>query len=152
MSSYILKVLSANESISYSAKLSIWSMSHLITLGAICLLSSILGGGWIMLLIAAAFFLTVYLRYISTELVITNKRVIAKFGFISRKTVEINIGKIESVQVDQPLFGRIFNYGSLIVAGAGTPQAPIPGIKDPMSFRSAFVETQEKALAFKPAA
>jgi uncharacterized membrane protein YdbT with pleckstrin-like domain len=49
--------------------------------------------------------------------------VIAKFGFISRSTVELNIHKIESIQVDQGIFGRLFNFSSIIVAGAGNPQA-----------------------------
>jgi uncharacterized membrane protein YdbT with pleckstrin-like domain len=82
-------------------------------------------------------------RYLTTEMAITNKRVIAKFGFISRRTVEINLQRIESIQVHQGLFGRIFNYGSIVVAGAGNPQAPIPGISDPMGFRRSFSESQE---------
>ena len=75
----------------------------------------------------------------------TNKRVIAKFGFISRKTIELNISKVESIQVNQGILGRIFNYGTLIVSGAGNPQAPIPGISDPMAFRRSFMESQDQA-------
>lgn len=74
----------------------------------------------------------------TTELAITNKRVIAKFGLISRRTVEINLVKIESIQVRQGILGRILNYGSIIVSGAGNPQAPIPNIKNPMKFRMEF--------------
>lgn len=74
----------------------------------------------------------------------TNKRVIAKFGFISRQTIELNIGKVESIQVSQGILGRVFNFGSLVFAGAGNPQAPIPGISDPMTFRRVFMETQDE--------
>ena len=74
---------------------------------------------------------------------ITNKRVIAKFGFISRRTVEIKLSKVESMQVDQGIFGRMLDYGSLVVSGAGNPQAPIPGISDPIPFRTRFMEIQE---------
>ena len=70
--------------------------------------------------------------------------VIAKFGFISRRTVEININEVESIQVDQGILGRIFNYGTLVIAGAGDPQAPIPGISEPMAFRRAFIEAQDQ--------
>jgi uncharacterized membrane protein YdbT with pleckstrin-like domain len=91
------------------------------------------------------FWIMALIRYKTTELAFTNKRVIAKFGFISRQTVELNINKVESIQVNQGIFGRIFNYGTLVISGAGNPQAPIPGISDPMSFRRAFMESQDSA-------
>ncbi|MFZ3286213.1 MAG: PH domain-containing protein [Telluria sp.] len=134
MAKYVQSVLSANEKVEYEAKVSVWSLWFLIFLGVVFLMLNGLG---------IVFFVVAYLKYISTELAITNKRVIAKSGFISRKTVEINLSKIESMQVEQGLFGRMLNYGSLVVAGAGTPQAPIPGISDPIRFRNAFVATQE---------
>jgi hypothetical protein len=83
--------------------------------------------------------------YKTTELAFTNKRVIAKFGLISRKTIELNISKVESMQVNQGILGRIFNYGTLVISGVGNPQAPILGISDPMSFRRAFMESQDSA-------
>lgn len=80
----------------------------------------------------------------TTEIAITNKRVIAKFGLISRTTIETRIEKIETIQVKQGVIGRMFNYGSLIVSGAGTPQAPVPGISSPLDFRRRFNEIQEE--------
>ena len=85
-----------------------------------------------------------FIRYKSTEVAYTNKRVIAKFGFIRRETVELNINKVESMQVTQGVLGRIFNFGSLVISGAGNPQAPIPGISRPMTFRKSFMEYQDK--------
>lgn len=76
-----------------------------------------------------------------TELAITNKRIIAKFGIVSRRTIEINLHKIESIQVNQGIFGRLLNYGSIVIAGAGNPQAPIPNIDNPLEFRRKFMET-----------
>ncbi len=87
------------------------------------------------------------ITYYTTELAITNKRVIAKFGFIRRNTVEINISKIESIQIDQGIRGRIFNFGSIIVSGAGNPVAPIPGISSPLEFRKMFFKVQEGGSA-----
>lgn len=87
--------------------------------------------------------LTAFLHKISTELAITDRRVIAKFGFIRRNTVEISLSKIESIQVNQGLLGRVFDFGSLVVSGAGNPQAPIPGICRPLDFRKNFTEAQE---------
>jgi uncharacterized membrane protein YdbT with pleckstrin-like domain len=135
MSSYLESVLSAGEVVKYEAKVSMWSMIPLFFLGLLFL--PLYGFGLLFLLIA-------YLRFISTELAVTNKKVIAKFGFIRRDTIELLLPKIESIQVKQSLFGRMLNYGSIVVAGAGNTQAPIPGISSPIEFRKRFLETQEQ--------
>ena len=136
MASYIEGALIKDERIVYTGHVSLWQMAWLIMLGIILLPA--FGLGLIFLFIA-------WIKYKTTELAITNKRVIAKFGFISRRTVEININKIESIQVDQSITGRIFNYGTLLISGAGEPQAPILGISKPMEFRKAFMEAQDQA-------
>lgn len=142
MASYIEGALIGDEKVIYTGRVSLWSLSPLIIFGVIGLF--FYGLGLILWLIA-------FLRYKTTELAFTNKRVIAKFGFISRQTVELNISKVESIQVNQGIFGRIFNYGSLVVSGAGNPQAPIPGISDPMAFRRSFMESQDQAAQPKQA-
>jgi uncharacterized membrane protein YdbT with pleckstrin-like domain len=134
MASYIESALTKGEQVVYQGKVSVWSMGALLLIGLILL--PLYGLGLIFWAIAA-------IRYLTTELAITNKRVIAKFGLISRATIEINLQKIESIQVRQGILGRICNYGSIVVAGAGSPQAPVPGISDPMKFRRAFIDTQE---------
>ena len=48
--------------------------------------------------------------------------------------------------MQQGVLGRIFDYGSLVISGAGTPQAPVTGISNPMGFRRAFMEAQDKAF------
>ena len=136
--SYVNDSLISGERVIHTAKVSIWSLTPLILLGI--LLLGFFGLGLVLFVVA-------YLRYISTELAFTNKRVIAKFGFISRKTIEMNIGKVESIQVNQGILGRIFDYGSLVVSGAGNPQAPIPGIAAPMAFRKAYMEHADSANA-----
>jgi uncharacterized membrane protein YdbT with pleckstrin-like domain len=131
MASYIESTLIEGEQIVYTGHVSLWSLTPLILLGLVLL--PLFGVGLI-------FWLMAFIRYKSTEVAITNKRVIAKSGFISRKTIEMSLSKVESVQVDQSLLGRVFDFGTLIVSGAGNPQAPIPGISDPMSFRRACME------------
>jgi uncharacterized membrane protein YdbT with pleckstrin-like domain len=54
-----------------------------------------------------------------TEIAVTNRRVIYKTGFIRRVTTEINMDKVESVDVDQTILGRIFGYGDIYVHGTG---------------------------------
>jgi uncharacterized membrane protein YdbT with pleckstrin-like domain len=133
MASYVEGSLTNGEQVIYQGKVSVWSLLPLIILGFIFLFG----------LIGILFWIAAAIRYFTTELAITNKRVIAKFGLISRSTIEINLQKIESIQVNQGILGRIFDYGSIVVSGAGNPQAPIPGISKPLQFRRAFLDTQE---------
>lgn len=136
MSSYVEDALVKDEKIVHLGHISLWSLWHLIALGIVLLPA--VGIGLIFLIIA-------YVRYKTTELAITTKRVIVKSGFIRRSTIEININKVESIQVDQEILGRLFNFGTLVISGAGTPQAPITGISGPMDFRRAFIEAQDRA-------
>ena len=81
--------------------------------------------------------LVAMVRRNSTELAVTNRRVIAKFGVIGRRTIEMNLAKIESVRVEQSMMGRLFGFGSLVVVGTGSTLDPIPYIADPIAFRQA---------------
>jgi len=136
MTSYVEGALVKDEKIVHLGRISLWSLWHLFALGLLLLPVFALG---------LIFWLLAYVRYKTTELAITTKRVIVKHGFIRRRTVEININKVESIQVDQEILGRMFNFGTLVVAGAGDPQAPIAGISSPMAFRKAFIEAQDQA-------
>lgn len=74
------------------------------------------------------------------EFAITNKRVIIKTGLISRKTFEMNHSKIESINVDQGILGRILGYGSISIVGSGGTREVFPNIKNPLEFRKKFQE------------
>lgn len=74
------------------------------------------------------------------EFAITNKRVIIKTGLISRKTFEMNHSKIESVNVDQSILGRILGYGTISIVGSGGTKEVFPNIKNPLKFRKKFQE------------
>ncbi|MDD2986491.1 PH domain-containing protein [Flavobacterium sp.] len=78
-------------------------------------------------------------RY-TDEFAITNKRVIIKTGLISRKTFEMNHSKIESVNVDQSIMGRILGYGTIGIVGSGGTREVFPNIKNPLAFRKKFQE------------
>jgi len=71
----------------------------------------------------------------TTELAVTSKRVIAKFGLIRRNTVELNHSKVESLNVDQSIVGRILGFGTLVINGTGGGKTPIPSIDSPLEFR-----------------
>jgi len=87
-----------------------------------------------------------WVRVRSTEVAITNRRVIAKFGFIKRHTVEINLEKVEALRVEQGFWGRLLNYGTIFVSGAGSSVAPFPDIADPLVFRRKFMEATSRPL------
>jgi len=76
----------------------------------------------------------------SDEFVITNKRIICKTGIISRKTLEMNLNKIETVNVDQSIFARLFGYGTITVIGTGGTRESFPDIANAVEFRKRFQE------------
>lgn len=73
----------------------------------------------------------------NTELALTNKRVISKYGLIRRHNMDTNLDKIEGVSFNQGLLGRILGYGSVIIRGTGGDHQPVPYIADPMAFKNA---------------
>ncbi len=133
MASYVEDALVKDERVVHLGHISLWSLWHLIAFGV---LLAPVGVGLILLGIA-------YVRFKSTELAVTTRRIIVKHGFISRQTIEINLSKAESVQVDQSVWGRMFNFGTLVISGTGTSHAPLTGIAEPMAFRKAFIEAQD---------
>jgi uncharacterized membrane protein YdbT with pleckstrin-like domain len=81
-------------------------------------------------------FIAAAIRRASTELAITDQRVILKRGVIARHTIEMNRSKVESVDVDQSVLGRIFGYGTVLVRGTGGSLEPMQSISHPLRFRS----------------
>jgi uncharacterized membrane protein YdbT with pleckstrin-like domain len=72
----------------------------------------------------------------TTETDVTNMRVVHKTGFIQRRTFEMSLDKVESVDVNQSILGRIFNYGDVTVRGVGEGAETIATIASPLAFRS----------------
>jgi uncharacterized membrane protein YdbT with pleckstrin-like domain len=77
-----------------------------------------------------------FLRRVTTEVAVTDHRVIFKSGLLSRHTIEMNRAKVESVDVDQTVLGRLFGYGTVIVRGTGGSLEPMQNISDPIAFRT----------------
>jgi uncharacterized membrane protein YdbT with pleckstrin-like domain len=85
-----------------------------------------------------------YLKLRSIEQGITNKRVILKTGIISRKSEEMKISSIETVEIDQGILGRIFGFGSIKVTGRGISDLIYKNIDQPMQVKKA-IESVEAA-------
>ena len=96
----------------------VWVLASVLTLG---------------LLAPVALFIWLTLR--SVEQGLTNKRVITKRGIISRKTDEMKISSVETVELDQGVFGRILGYGNVRITGRGTSDVIIRNVEDPMDVK-----------------
>lgn len=83
----------------------------------------------------------------NTEMAVTNKRVIIKTGWLSRKTLEMNLGKVENIGVDQGPFARLWNYGKVTVVGTGGTREPFDYVAAPLDFRRAVQAQTEAARA-----
>ena len=73
----------------------------------------------------------------TTETDVTNMRIVHKTGFIKRRTFEMSLDKVESVDVNQSIIGRIMNYGDVTIMGVGEGKETISTIASPLSFRNA---------------
>jgi uncharacterized membrane protein YdbT with pleckstrin-like domain len=71
----------------------------------------------------------------TTEFAITNRRVVAKTGFIRRHTLEMLLAKVESVSVNQNILGRLLNFGTVTVTGTGGTKESFRAIVEPIGVR-----------------
>ncbi len=152
--SYIPKTLIAGETVLYRARLHwivlLWhALAGGILVGAgLALLIRVIavsreGGGSpaamitgaLLALAGGAVILAGILRRNATEIAVTNKRVLIKTGFFSRKTIEIFLSKIESVVVDETFLGKSLGFGTVTVRGTGGTPERFDRIGSPLEFR-----------------
>jgi uncharacterized membrane protein YdbT with pleckstrin-like domain len=81
--------------------------------------------------------LIAYIRFASTELAVTDRRVVLKRGWIGRDVTEVALSRIESTFVHQTPMGRILDYGDIRVAGTGHTDLRLGGVAAPLEFRQA---------------
>lgn len=98
--------------------------------------------GLLVLLVGVVMLVGAWIRHWTSEFAVTDRRVIIKVGLISRQTIEINMSKVESVEVRQGILARLLNYGTIVVIGTGGTKEPFDMIDDPLAFRRA-VQSQQ---------
>lgn len=138
--SYIDNNLMNGEEVIYRAKLHWIVFFWPVVILAAAIISFSGGGadvgmGVSLLLVSMILGLLSFINYKTSEFGVTNKRVIAKFGFIRRNSLEVLLNKVEGVQVNQGIVGRILGYGSVAVSGTGGTRDPFPRISDPLKLR-----------------
>ena len=95
----------------------------------------------VLALVAAVLLAEEWFRRWITEIAVTNRRVIYKKGFIRRRTNEMNMDKVESVQVDQSILGRILDYGNVTILGTGEGFETLRTIAGPIKLRNCITGT-----------
>jgi|SRR5215212_246150 len=115
--------------------------------------------GGVLLLVAAIAFTINYIKSSTSEFAVTNRRVVIKVGVIRRHTVELLLQQVEGIGVDQTVFGRMLNLGSIVVIGTGGTKEQFTNIADPLQFRhqvqaqtASGYEPQQPASAAAPVA
>ena len=100
---------------------------------------------WLLLIIPVAIIASAVLTVRTSELVITDRRVLIKVGFVRRQTFEMFISRIESVAVAQGMMGRFFNYGTVEIRGTGGSTESFATIVAPLQFRDAIQLVQSQS-------
>jgi len=148
---YVRRVLQPGETVVYATRLHpvIYGRAILLLIIAIILAATawhaadnqslglalgIAGAIFALLALSSAF--RAFIRRTTTELAITDRRVVYKVGLISRHTIEMNRRQVESVDVDQSIFGRMIGYGTIIIRGTGGSLEPMRQIDSPLTFRN----------------
>jgi uncharacterized membrane protein YdbT with pleckstrin-like domain len=151
MGRYIDEILQPGEKVLYSTNahwvfylpaIAAWIVAAvLVVLSRMTLTDSVI---WLCLISAAviaiaALYWTVkaWFHRLTTETDVTNRRVVHKTGFIKRRTFEMALDKVESVDVNQSIMGRILNYGNVTIMGVGEGKETITTIAEPLAFRNA---------------
>jgi len=152
MARYIDEILQPGEKVLYSTNahwmfylpaIAAWIVVAVLLLGsfaaaAIPALMLVCWASAAVVAVAALFWtLRAWFHRWTTETDVTNMRVVHKTGFIKRRSFEMALDKIESVDVDQSILGRLLNYGDVTVNGVGEGREKIRTIAAPLAFRSA---------------
>jgi uncharacterized membrane protein YdbT with pleckstrin-like domain len=143
MPSYVETILDPGERITYRAYLHwiVFALPIVLMLIGVAVLSfsqgdtAVVSIGLIISGFAALEFLKRAIDRWATEIVVTNQRVILKRGLIRRDTTEMNMPKVESVDVRQSILGRLLDYGTVIVRGTGGSPNPLAYVSAPLPLR-----------------
>jgi Bacterial PH domain len=102
------------------------------------------GGGVALLVCGLIVILVGMARRNATEMAVTTRRVVIKTGLAGRKTIEMLLNKVESIEVNETSFGRMLGYGTIVVIGTGGTSEPFHNVAYPLEFRSQVQQQIEK--------
>ena len=138
--SYVNNSLIPNEQVVYRTHLNLVIFTWPLLFAALALAALVLGfrmSAGVLFILALVLLLPKYVAYVTSEFAVTNKRLIVKVGVLRRRTIELQLSKVEAIAVEQGLLGRIFGYGNIVVTGTGGTKEPFRTISGPLEFRRA---------------
>ena len=100
---------------------------------------------WVPLAIGALLLLAAFIKRQSSDFAVTNKRVMTKVGVVNTRSIELLLGKIEAIAVEQSLLGRLFGYGDIVITGSGGTKEAFTRIQSPLAFRNAVQSVTDAA-------
>jgi uncharacterized membrane protein YdbT with pleckstrin-like domain len=109
-------------------------LSRIVSADALVLLSLVSAA--VVAIVALYWTVRAWFHRWTTETDVTNLRVVHKTGFIKRRTFEMALDKVESVDVNQSIMGRLLNYGNVTIMGVGEGRETITTIASPLEFRN----------------
>ena len=136
---YVEKSLASDEAIITRARFH-WAY-HLFAWGSLLLLGVFIIGIYI--------FARMMIWMKTTEIAVTDRRIVIKRGWIKRSTEELSLSSVEEVNVKQGFWGRVFGFGELTIGGTGTGELHTPSIADPVEFRQSISEARGRFLPKK---
>ncbi len=110
-------------------------------------------GGFILFALAVFQTIRVVLLYISSEFAVTNRRLIVKVGLVRRESLETLLSRVEGLDVNQTVPGRLLGYGTIVIRGMGGHVKAYANIRNPIKLRSAVyreVETRREQASYNP--
>lgn len=131
--SYVDSSLLTNEVVIYQGRVSWWSAFWPIFWGIFLGIFTIIG---FLVMVPAIF------RIMTTEIAITDKRIILKTGFISREVLELRLRQVEGITVNRSITGRILGFGDITVRGYSSIMT-VKGIATPEQYRRKFFESED---------
>jgi uncharacterized membrane protein YdbT with pleckstrin-like domain len=136
---YVDSNLLPNEQVTYRARLHriiyFFPVCVLIVAILVALSGAGLIAGGVLGLIGLVLLVPPWIRSISSEFAVTNKRVLIKVGLIRRHSLELLLQKVEGIGVDQGILARILGYGTITVSGTGGTREAFRMIAKPLEFR-----------------
>ncbi len=110
------------------------------------LMVAVMLGGFLTFLLV----IPLFVRYLTSEFGVTNRRVLIKTGWLAHNTLELNLGRIESFQVRETLFGNLLGYSTLILTGSGGTHQSFHAVAKARELRHAVIEfsTQENEYEY----
>jgi len=94
------------------------------------------GAAGVLLLLGIIVLAVGLVRRSATEMAVTTRRVVVKTGLAARKSIEMLLNKVESIEVSETGMGRVMGYGTIVVIGTGGTSEPFHKVAHPLEFRN----------------